>query len=85
MTAPVDPTTITDKIIELLAAQTEGKTICPSDAARALDPQGFRRLMPAVRDAAQALVEQDRIEVTQRGEVIDIRHARGPVRLRLPR
>ena len=76
---------ISQKIMELLDKQSEGKTICPSDAARALDPKSFRKLMAAVRDAAQALVEQERIEVTQRGEIVDIRDVRGPVRLRLRR
>jgi hypothetical protein len=86
MTAPLpEPPVIREKIMELLEAQSQGKTICPSDAARALDPRGFRALMPAVRAAAESLVEQQRIEVTQRGQVVDIRGVRGPVRLRLRR
>lgn len=81
----MNQTTIRNEIMRLLEAQSEGKTICPSDAARALDPQGFRKLMPAVREAAHSLVEQELIEVTQRGELVDVRVARGPVRLRLAR
>lgn len=74
---------ICDCIIELLDAREPGKTICPSDAARALDPAHFRKLMPAIRAAAQVLVEEEKIEATQHGKVIDLRVARGPIRLRL--
>lgn len=42
-------------ILDLLAVRDPGKTICPSDAARALGgDDGFRPLMPLVRDAARA-------------------------------
>jgi Protein of unknown function (DUF3253) len=73
-----------EKIIALLEQRDEGKTICPWDAARALGgDDGFRPLMPLVRDAARALVSDGEIDVTQRGQVVDLNHARGPVRLRL--
>jgi hypothetical protein len=38
--------------------------------------------MDAVRDAARELVAEGEIEVTQRGEVVDLDAARGPIRLR---
>jgi hypothetical protein len=38
--------------------------------------------MPIVRDAARALVERGEIEVLQRGRVIDLDAACGPVRFR---
>src|SRR5438128_958261 len=69
-------------ILELLDRRAPGKTICPSDAARALAGSDFRPLMPAVRAAAADLVDAGEIEVTQRGEAIDVAHARGPIRLR---
>ena len=72
-------------ILELLAARDPGKTICPSEAARALGgDDGFRPLMPLVRDAAAALAAAGRIEVTQGGEPVAIDQARGPIRLRAP-
>jgi hypothetical protein len=72
-------------ILDLLAQRDEGKTICPSDAARALGgDDGFRPLMPLVRDAAADLVGRGELEVTQSGEVVDPEAARGPIRLRLP-
>jgi hypothetical protein len=70
-------------ILELLARRDPGKTICPSDAARALGgDDGFRPLMPLVRDAARQLVRTGEIEVTQRGTPVDLDTARGPIRLR---
>ncbi len=74
---------VRSNILELLAKRGEGRSICPSDAARALDADDFRALMPSVRAAAQTLVEAGRIEVTQRGDPVDIRNVKGPVRLRL--
>ena len=71
-------------ILELLGQRDPGKTICPSDAARALGgDDGFRELMQPVRDAAAALVEDGRIEVTQSGRPVDLASARGAIRLRL--
>jgi hypothetical protein len=70
-------------ILALLAERAPGRTICPSEAARALGGDaGFRPLMPLVREAAAGLVADGRIEVTQRGEVVDPATARGPIRLR---
>ena len=70
-------------IEDLLGQRDPGKTICPSEAARALGgDDGFRPLMPLVRDAARELVADGRVEVTQKGEVVDLDSARGPIRLR---
>ena len=71
---------IRGKILELLAQREPGKTICPSDAARALAPD-WRPLMDPVREVAKAMPE---IEITQKGETVDPQTARGPIRLRLP-
>ena len=38
--------------------------------------------MPAARAAAGRLAAAGQVEVTQRGEVVDVRTARGPVRVR---
>ncbi|GAB4080885.1 DUF3253 domain-containing protein [Modestobacter muralis] len=72
-------------IDELLDQRRPGTTICPSEAARAVDPEGWRELMPAARAAAGRLVAAGQAEVTQRGEVVDVATARGPVRIRRPR
>ena len=81
--AEIDRAAAEQAILGLLARRDPGKTICPSDAARALGgDDGFRPLMAVVRDAARALVAAGRIEVTQRGEPVDLDAARGAIRLR---
>jgi hypothetical protein len=83
MTGAVDHGEARQAIVELLAKRARGKTICPSEAARALaGDDRFRALMPLVREAARELVAAGRIEVTQGGERVDIDSAHGPVRLR---
>ena len=69
----------------VLDRRDRGKTICPSEAARALAGEdGFRPLMPLVRSAARTMVDRGELEVTQRGEVVDPDSAGGAIRLRLP-
>lgn len=65
-----------------LAARGTGKTICPSEVARAL-AQDWRALMVDVRAVAADLSAQGRIVVTQRGTVVDATSAVGPIRLGL--
>jgi hypothetical protein len=74
-----------DAILDLLVHRAAGRTICPSQAARALGgDDNFRPLMALVREAAAAMVDAGELEVTQGGTVVDVRSARGPIRLRLP-
>ena len=61
-------TLIAETILRLLAAREAGKTICPSEAARALDPEGWRRLMPQVRATAVGLARQGRLVITRHGK-----------------
>jgi hypothetical protein len=73
-----------DAILALLADREPGKTICPSEAAQAVaGPEGLRPHMSEVREAAGRLVHRGELEVTQKGRVIDLDSARGPIRLRL--
>ncbi len=66
----------------LLDARAPGATICPSEAARAVAPEGWRELMPEARAAAGRLAARGAVEVTRRGAVVDVATARGPVRIR---
>lgn len=75
-------------IVALLERRAEGKTICPSDAARALGAEygaeDWRAFMRPVREQARTMAAEGRLEVTQSGEVVDSDTARGAIRLRLP-
>ncbi|MDP9052162.1 MAG: DUF3253 domain-containing protein [Acidobacteriota bacterium] len=77
------PPNLEAAILALLHARGPGKTICPSDAARAIDPEQWRSLMQPVRDAALRLVSARRIVITQHGRPVDPATAKGPIRLRL--
>lgn len=56
-------------ILELLAQRADGLTICPSEAARALDSAHWRDVMPMVHDAARTLVDTGEIVLTQSGAI----------------
>ena len=71
---------IAREILARTAARGVGRTLCPSEVARAL-ADDWRPLMPAVRAVAAELAEAGRIVVTQKGRAVDPRTARGPVRL----
>lgn len=70
-------------ILDLLAARNDSATICPSEAARRVNPQDWRTLMEPARRAARRLVAADRLDITQKGRVVDPSTAKGPIRLRL--
>ena len=73
-----------DTILELLSHRRADATICPSEAARAVAGPGgdWRPLMDQARAAAAHLVEAGEVVITQRGEVVDLGRARGPIRIR---
>ncbi len=71
-------------IIDLLSKRAAGATICPSEAARAVDPSAWESLMDDTRRAANRLVAKGDIIMMQRGQVVDPSSAKGAIRLRLP-
>lgn len=68
-------------ILDLLFTRSTDATICPSEAARRVDPTGWRDLMQRARSAARRLVGDGKIVMKQAGRVVDPSRARGPVRL----
>lgn len=71
-------------ILALLAERTRGRTICPSEVARAVEPDGWRAYMEEVRDAARALARQGRVVLRQKGSTLDPEKPfRGPIRIAL--
>lgn len=69
-------------ILSLLERRAPAATICPSEAARAVGGSNWRALMEPARQAAQRLVARGEVEITQRGEVVELATARGPIRIR---
>ena len=72
-------------IVDLLDERAADASICPSEAARRIDPEGWRALMEPVREAARRLVAAGVVEVVQRGRVVDAATAHGPIRIRRAR
>lgn len=69
-------------LLRLVDARAPGASVCPSEAARAVAPDGWRPLMNEAREAARRLLERGEAEVTQGGRVVDPASARGPIRVR---
>lgn len=74
-------------ILELAAERGPGKTICPSEAARALggnQPEGWSPLMPRVRRIAVRLMKEGRIVIRRKGRPVDPDDFRGVYRISVP-
>jgi hypothetical protein len=72
-----------EAILALARERAPAKTICPSDAARAVGGDRWRDLMEPARDIARELASAGEVEIMQRGEVLDPdAQWRGPIRIR---
>ena len=73
------------EILRQTAERGPGKSICPSEVARALAPEeeAWRRLMGPVRAAAIRLARDGRVQVLRKGKPVDpAAEIRGVIRLR---
>lgn len=68
-------------IMDLLAQRGVGESICPSEAAQAIDEDDWRDLMEPARCAARRLVNDGVAVITQRGREVDPSTATGPIRI----
>ncbi len=76
-------------ILDMLAARGEHKSICPTDAAKALagnpPDESWRRSLAPVKLAAQRLARAGQIEILRKGKPVDPEVLHGVIRLRLKR
>jgi hypothetical protein len=82
------PEVLEATILGLVADRGLDKTICPSEAARALGgqhPDGWGPLMQPIRRVAVRLAKEGRIIITRKGRIVDPDDFRGVYRLGLPR
>jgi hypothetical protein len=84
MTARPDRQAIQAEILRQIAALAPGKSISPSDVAKALQPEGWQSLLALVRQAAVALAREGKIEVLRKGKPAELDDLRGVIRLRAP-
>ena len=74
-----------DLRVEIMRQVTErgvGKSICPSEVARAYG-EDWQKLMPHVRNAARGLSREGLIDILRKGRPVDPETVRGVIRLRL--
>lgn len=69
-------------IVALLAERSASVSICPSEAARRVNPEQWKSLMEPCRMAARRLVAKGHAEITQNNRVVDPSMAKGPIRVR---
>ncbi|MCG6122908.1 MAG: DUF3253 domain-containing protein [Microvirga sp.] len=85
MSAPkIDDAEITRVIRELVAARGAGKTICPSEVARAVagpDEKLWSRLMQPVRRAAIRLAKAGDVTIMRKGKPADPDDFKGVYRI----
>lgn len=75
---------IDEKIVELIAERGAGKTISPSEVARALagrDEKKWSLLMKPIRARAVLLAEQQEISIIRKGKRVDPQNFKGVYRL----
>jgi len=75
-------------LLRLIAERGPGKSIDPTEAARALGgehPDQWGPLMQPIRKAAVALAEQGRLVILRKGKPVDPRDFKGVYRLSAPR
>ena len=71
-------------ILGLAGERGPSKSICPSDAARAVGGDDWRDLMDEARDEARTLARSGDVVITQGDHVLDPDvDWRGPIRIRI--
>ena len=81
------PEEIEAAMLSLAEARGPGKTLGPTDIARALGgdhPDGWGPLMQPIRRAAIRLMKQGRIVIVRKGRPVDPDDFRGVYRIALP-
>jgi hypothetical protein len=72
-------------IFDLLGGKVApGKSISPEAVARAVDPEGWRRILGRVRAVARRLAREGRLVILRHNKPADPEDFKGVYRLRLP-
>lgn len=77
---PLD-TRMEEALVRLLASRAASASVCPSEVARAVEPDAWRRLMERAREAGRRLAVDDVVVFTKGGRPVDPSRARGAIRL----
>ena len=71
-------------LLELAFKRGPTKSFCPSEVIQNKKVDNWRSQMNMVREAANDLIRQGQLVCLQKGKVVNLNSARGPVRLRCP-
>jgi hypothetical protein len=82
MAGPVTPDDIRAEILRQTAARGPEKSICPSEVARALGGEDWRRHMTAVRGVAATLSAEGAVDILRKGKPVPPEAMHGVIRLR---
>ena len=80
-------TDLSHTILEMLASRDAGKTICPSEVARAIagqDEKQWRLLMKPIRAEAVRLAGEGRLTIRRKGKIVDPENFKGIYRIGYP-
>ncbi len=75
---------VRDAILAIAVARGAGKTLCPTDAAKAVSAADWRRLLPGVRAEAVRLALEGRVVIYRKGRSVDPETFKGVYRIGLP-
>jgi hypothetical protein len=76
-------TEILPAILAMATQRGADKSTCPSEIARLLFPDDWRKHMKDVVDVAIELHNQGKVAITQKGIPIDVNHIKGPIRIKI--
>ena len=68
-------------LVRLLAERASSATVCPSEVARAVEPQEWRPLMERSRRAGRRLAARGVVVFRKQGRIVDPSTAKGAVRV----
>jgi hypothetical protein len=77
------PTDISTAILLVATQRGPQKSTCPSEIARMLFPDDWRKHMNDVVDVAIHLHNQGKVVITQKGIPVDVNHIKGPIRIKI--
>lgn len=82
MAGALTPDSIRAEILRQTAERGPEKSICPSEVARALAPEDWRRHMTAVRGVAAILSAEGAVDILRKGKPVPPEAMHGVIRLR---
>ncbi|NTE00754.1 DUF3253 domain-containing protein [Agrobacterium tumefaciens] len=77
------PQDISATILSTAIQRGPQKSTCPSEIARILFPDDWRKHMKSIVDVAIDLHHQGKVAITQKGIPIDVNHIKGPIRIKI--